>query len=212
MGWTRAMRRRTMHWKHRGLTLIGMLLLAIPGVVKVMTLPVSAQVAQIATTQVTDTVFLADGTTATGTVIVTWQAFTTPLGQSVPAGTTSATIGSGGGLSLQLVPNAGGTPMGNYYTAVYHLDDGTVSREFWVVPVSQTPVLVSAIKSTVLPTSVAMQPVSKSYVDTAIATAISGHPLDSSSPFVLITGSTMTGPLVLPGDPTAANQAAAKHS
>jgi trimeric autotransporter adhesin len=200
-----------MHWKHRGLTLIGMLLLAIPGVVKVMTLPVSAQVAQIATTQVTDTVFLADGTTATGTVIVTWQAFTTPLGQSVPAGTTSVTIGSGGALSLQLVPNAGATPMGTYYTAVYHLNDGTVSREFWVVPVSQTPVLVSAIKSTVLPTSVAMQTVSKSYVDTAIATAISGHPLDSSSPFVLITGSTMTGPLVLPGDPTAANQAADKQ-
>src|ERR1700678_4336039 len=109
VGWTRAMRRRTMHWKHRGLTLIGMLLLAIPGVVKVMTLPVSAQVSQVATTQVTDTVFLADGTTATGTVIVSWQAFTTPLGQSVPAGTTSATIGAGGVLSLQLVPNAGAT-------------------------------------------------------------------------------------------------------
>jgi hypothetical protein len=88
---------------------------------------------------------------------VSWQAFTTAIGQSVPAGTTSATIGTGGLLSLQLAPNAGATPMGTYYTAVYHLDDGTVSREFWVVPVSQTPVLVSAIKSTVMPTSVAMQ-------------------------------------------------------
>jgi trimeric autotransporter adhesin len=200
-----------MHWKPRGWTLIGMLLLAIPGVVKVLTLPVNAQVSQIATTQVTDTVYLADGTTATGTVIVSWQAFTTAIGQSVPAGTTSATIGAGGVLSLQLAPNAGATPMGTYYTVVYHLDDGTVSREFWVVPVSQTPVLVSAIKSTVLPTSVAMQTVSKSYVDTAIATAISGHPLDGTSPYVLVTGDTMTGPLVLPGDPTAANQAADKH-
>jgi trimeric autotransporter adhesin len=200
-----------MHWKPRGWTLVGILLLAIPGVVKVMTMPVNAQVSQIATTQVTDTVYLADGTTATGTVIVDWQAFTTAIGQSVPAGTTSATIGAGGVLSLQLAPNAGATPMGTYYTAVYHLDDGTVSREFWVVPVSQTPVQVSAIKSTVLPTSVAMQTVSKSYVDTAIATAISGHPLDGSSPYVLITGSAMTGPLVLPGDPTAANQAADKN-
>ena len=200
-----------MHWKPRGWTLVGMLLLAIPGVVKLTTLSVSAQVSQIATTQVTDTVYLADGTTATGTVIVSWQAFTTAIGQSVPAGTTSATIGAGGVLSLQLAPNAGATPMGTYYTAVYHLDDGSVSREFWVVPVSQYPVLVSAIKSTVMPTSVAMQTVSKSYVDTAIATAISGHPLDGTSPYVLITGSTMTGPLALPGDPTTTNQAADKH-
>jgi trimeric autotransporter adhesin len=200
-----------MHWKSRGWTLIGMMLLAIPGVVKLMTVPVSAQVSQIATTQVTDTVYRADGTAATGTVIVSWQAFTTSIGQSVPAGSTSATIATGGALSLQLAPNAGATPMGSYYTAVYHLDDGSVSREFWVVPVSQYPVLVSAIKSTVLPTSVAMQTVSKSYVDTAIATAISGHPLDDSSPYVLITGSTMTGALVLPGDPATANEAADKH-
>jgi lysophospholipase L1-like esterase len=200
-----------MHWKPRGWTLVGMLLLAIPGVVKVMTMPVSAQVLQIATTTVADTVYLADGTTATGTVIVSWQAFTTAIGQSVPSGTTSATIGAGGVLSLQLAPNAGASPMGTYYTAVYHLSDGSVSREFWVVPVSQYPVLVSAIKSTVMPTSVAMQTVSKSYVDTAIATAISGHPLDSSSPYVLVTGGTMTGPLLLPGDPTTTNQAANKH-
>jgi trimeric autotransporter adhesin len=200
-----------MRWKPRGWTLVGMLLLAIPAMVKVATLSVSAQVSEIVTTQVTDTVNLADGTTATGTVIVSWQAFTTAIGQSVPAGTTSATIGAGGVLSLQLAPNAGATPMGTYYTAVYHLDDGSVSREFWVVPVSQTPVLVSAIKSSVIPTSVAMQTVSKSYVDTAIATALSGHPLDGSSPYVLITGSTMTGPLVLSGDPTTTNQAANKH-
>jgi trimeric autotransporter adhesin len=200
-----------MHWKPRGWTLVGILLLAIPGVVKIMTMPANAQVSQIATTQVTDTVYLADGTTATGSVIVSWQAFTTAIGQVVPAGTTSATIGAGGALSLQLAPDAGATPMGTYYTAVYHLDDGTVSREFWVVPVSQTPVQVSAIKSTVLPTSVAMQTVSKSYVDTAIATAISGHPLDGSSPYVLITGSAMTGPLVLPGDPATARQAADKN-
>ena len=56
-----------------------------------------------------------------------------------------------------------------------------MSREFWVVPVSQLPVQVSTIQSTVLPTSVAMQTVSKNYVDTAIAAAVTGHPLDSST-------------------------------
>jgi trimeric autotransporter adhesin len=202
-----------MHWKPRGWTLIGLLLLTIPCAMTVMKMPAVAQTTSgstIATTQVTDTVYRADGTAAAGSVIVSWQAFTTASGQAVPSGTTSATI-TAGALSLQLVPNAGSTPMGTYYTAVYHLDDGSVSREFWVVPVSQFPVLVSAIRSTVLPTSVAMQTVSKSYVDTAIAAAVTGHPLDSSTPYVLKTGDTMTGPLVLPGDPTAPNDAADKH-
>jgi lysophospholipase L1-like esterase len=202
-----------MHWKPRGWTLIGMLLLVIPGAMTVMKVGAAMQAAStgtIATTQVTDTVFRGDGTPAAGTVIVSWQAFTTANGESVPSGTTSATI-TAGALSLQLIPNAGSTPMGTYYTAVYHLDDGSVSREFWVVPVSQVPVQVSAIESTVLPTSVAMQTVSKSYVDTAIAAAVTGHPLDSSSPFVQKTGDTMTGPLVLPGDPTSTTQAADKH-
>jgi trimeric autotransporter adhesin len=200
-----------MHWKPRGWTLIGMLLLAIPGAMTAMKVTAAAQASgsTIATTQVTDTLYRADGTPATGSVIVSWQAFTTASGQAVPSGTTSATI-TGGALSLQLVPNGGSTPMGTYYTAVYHLDDGSVSREFWVVPVSQFPVLVSAIRSTVLPTSVAMQTVSKSYVDTAIASAVTGHPLDSS-PYVIKSGDTMTGALVLPGDPTTPNDAADKH-
>ncbi len=169
-----------MHWKPKGWTLIGMVLLAIPGAMTVMKMAAAMQTVStgaIATTQVTDTVYRGDGTAATGTVIVSWQAFTTVSGESVPSGTTSAAI-TAGALSLQLVPNAGSTPMGTYYTAVYHLDDGTVSREYWVVPVSQVPVQVSAIESTVLPTSVAMQTVSKSYVDTAIAAAVTGHPLE----------------------------------
>jgi trimeric autotransporter adhesin len=205
----------TMEWKPRGWTLIGMLMLACSGIVggvKVDAAMVQAAGSStIATTQVTDTVYLADGTAASGTVLISWGAFTTASGESVPSGSTSVVLGAGGSLSVSLVPNAGSTPMGTYYTAVYHLSDGSVSREFWVVPVSQSPVEVSAIESTVLPASVAMQTVSKSYVDTAIAAAVTGHPLDSSSPFVQKTGDAMTGPLVLPGDPTTTNQAADKH-
>ncbi|HEV2708924.1 MAG TPA: SGNH/GDSL hydrolase family protein [Edaphobacter sp.] len=190
-----------MSWKVKGWVLVGVMLAVTAG----------SATAQIATTSVTDTVYRADGTAATGTVLVSWQAFTTALGQSVPSGSASATITGGGAMSIALVPNAGATPMGSYYTAVYHLDDGTVSREFWVVPASQYPVEVSAIKSSVLPTSVAMQTVSKSYVDTAIATAVAGHPLDSSNPYVLKSGDTMTGALQLPGDPLTAAEAADKH-
>ena len=166
----------------------------------------------IATTLVTDTVYRADGTAASGTVLISWGAFSTAGGSSVPAGSTSVTLGAGGRLQVSLVPNAGSSPMGSYYTVVYHLDDGSVTREYWVVPASaqtqpQVGVPVSAIKSTVLPASVAMQTVSKAYVDAAIAEVVTGHPQDSS-PYVVKAGDTMTGPLTLPGDPVAPLQAA----
>src|SRR5258708_35370300 len=121
-------------------------------------------------TGVTDRGYRADGTAAAGSVIVSWQAFTTASGQAVPSGSTSATI-TAGALSLQLVPNAGSTPMGTYYTAVYRLDGGGVGREVWGVPVSQFPVVVSAIRSRVLPTSVAMVTLSRSSRHTAVSDA-----------------------------------------
>ncbi len=164
----------------------------------------------IATTTIQDTVYRADGTAAGGTVLISWPAFSTSAGDSVQAGSTAVTIGAGGALTVSLVANSGSTPMGSYYTVIYHLDDGSLNREYWVVPVTTFPVQVSAIRSTVLPASVAMQTVSKSYVDTAIAVAVAGHPLDSS-PYVLKAGDTMTGPLNLPGDPTAPLQASDKN-
>ncbi len=170
--------------------------------------------AQIATTTVQDTVYSANGTPATGSVVVSWNAFTTASGQAVAAGSTSATIGAGGVLTMSLAPNAGSTPMGSYYTAVFHLGDGTTSREYWVVPVTVPgggPATLAAIKNSVLPASVAMQTVSKQYVDQAIAAAAAGSPLAGSSEYVLKAGDTMTGPLVLPADPVSSNQAADKH-
>ena len=164
----------------------------------------------IATTTVQDTVYRADGTTASGTVLITWPAFVTASGQSVPGGNTSVTLGAAGALSVALVSNAGSNPMGSYYTVIYHLDDGTVTREYWVVPTSAASVQVSAIRSTVLPASVAMQTVSKSYVDTAIAAAVAGAPLDATAPYVLKSGDAMTGPLVLPGNPVSPLQASDK--
>ena len=154
-----------MHWKRRSWILIGLLLASYS----------AGAVAQIATTQIADTVYHADGTAATGTVLISWPAFTTGGGQSVPSGTTSSTIATGGALSVQLIPNSGANPVGTYYTVLYHLDDGSVSRQYWVVPASVTAVKISAIESTVVPMSVAMQTVSKSYVDTAIAVAVSGR-------------------------------------
>ncbi len=164
-----------------------------------------------ATTAVTDTIYRADGTGANGTVLISWPAFTLASGASIPAGTQSIALGAGGALAVDLVPNAGSSPMGSYYTVVYHLDDGSITREYWVVPAAPATVHLAGIRSTVLPASVALQTVSKSYVDTAIIAATSGHPLDTTTPYVLKAGDTMTGALVLPGDPAAPLEASDKN-
>ena len=189
-----------MHCRYRSWVLVGVLLAA----------TTLAGVAQATTTNIADTIYNADGTTATGTVLISWSAFTTSSGASVAGGSLSVAIGTNGSLNVQLTPNAGATPLGSYYTVLYHLSDGSVSRECWVVPVSSTPITVATVRSTILPSSVAMQTASVSYVNTAIAKAMTGSPL-STSPYVLKAGDTMTGPLVLPGDPVSATQAADKN-
>jgi len=170
--------------------------------------------AQVPTTTVADTVYYADGTPAQGTIIVSWNAFTTANGAAIAAGNTTVTLGAGGSLTVALAPNLGSTPMGNFYTATYHLNDGETSREFWVVPVvipGGAPAKLTGIRNQVLPTSVAMQAVTKQYVDAEILEAeIAPVPL-ASAPYVLKAGDTMTGPLVLPGDPVSAQQAADKN-
>jgi hypothetical protein len=129
----------------------------------------SACVGQVTTTTVSDTVYSADGSPAQGSLLISWPQFSTMSGASIAAGSTTVTLSSGGGLSVTLAPNAGSNPIGSYYTVLYHLNDGTVTRENWVVPVSSTAVNLAAVRSTVMPTSVAMQTVSKAYVDRAVA-------------------------------------------
>jgi len=163
--------------KSKGWILIGVLLAAAL---------TATGVAQVATTQVADTIYHADGTAATGTAIVSWPAFTTGAGDAIPAAASPRPLRRACA-ERAAGPQRGRHADGSYYTVVYHLDDGTVSRQYWVVPASAAAVRVSAVESTVLPASVAMQTVSKSYVDTAIAAAVAGHPLDST-PYVLKAG------------------------
>lgn len=154
--------------------------------------------AQVTTTNVQDTVYHADGTTATGTILVTWPAFVTANGKTVAAGNITANIGSGGQVSLNLAPNKGATPDGSYYTAVYHLDDGTVSKEYWSVPnVSSTTV--AAIRSLVMPASVAMQAVSTSQINSLLGS------------YLPLNGGTLNGALQLEADPVTSMQAATKN-
>ena len=204
-----------------------------------------------ATTTVADTVYLADGTTAQGNLIITWPAFVTASGAAVAGGSKNVTLGANGALSVALVPNVGATPAGAYYTVVYQIGSGQVKTEDWVVP-TNSPVNLAAVRAT--PGSgVAGQAVSMQYVNSALATkaddsavvhlggseTISGAKVFSSAPsvptptssgqvatkgyvdqsisnvgagnYLPTAGGTLTGPLNLPGNPSAPLQATPKQ-
>ena len=160
---------------------------------------------QVSTTTVQGIVYRADGTPATGTLLVNWTAFTTANNQAVAAGSTTATIGSDGFVTLDLAPNLGASPAGSYYTAVFHLSDGTVSKEYWTVPAASSATI-AGVRAQLQPATVAVQSVSKSYVDALVASIA-----PTTSNFLPLTGGTLLGPLQLGSDPTSSLQAASKH-
>ena len=120
------------------------------------------------TTMVADTVYMADGSAAQGSLIITWPAFVTASGTAVAAGMATTTLGANGALNVALVPNAGANPAGVYYSVTYQLGPGEVKTESWVVPTT-SPAKLAMVRAT--PGSgVAAQPVSMQYVDSALAT------------------------------------------
>jgi trimeric autotransporter adhesin len=202
------------------------------------------------TTTVTDTVYMADGSLANGTMIISWPEFQTASGSPIAAGATNATITSGA-FSVALVPNAGAVPANVYYVVVYQLGPGEVRTEYWMVPTTSPANLAAVV---VTPGSgTAAQPVSMQYVNSELATkandnavvhlanaeTITGAKTFSASPnvptptssgqvaskgyvdqavstvgsgnFLSTSGGTMTGPITLPGSPSAPLQAATKQ-
>ena len=157
----------------------------------------------VSTTTVQGTVYLANGQPGAGTLAISWPSFTTAAGQAVAADTTTVTIGPDGFVSVNLAPNVGATPAGEYYTAVYYMSDGTTSTQYWVVPAAAQASL-AQVQAQVMPAAQAVQAVSKAYVDQAIAQATQSSGLTA-------TGGTLTGPLYLSSDPTQPLQAADKH-
>ena len=216
-----------------------------------LTLSTMLQAQGPALTTISGTVYRADGTAASGTVLISWPSFQTAEGDAVAAGNLAVTIGTGGALSAQLVPNVGASPAGTYYAVVFQLDDGTVRTEYWAVPAT-SPTTIAAVLTTpgtglenlavtqeyvngavanrALDTAVvhlagtetitgtkhfaappalpapagANDAANKGYVDAAVANVGSGA-------YVSKAGDTMTGPLTLPADPAAPNQAADRH-
>jgi len=159
-----------------------------------------------ALTTISDTVYRADGTAAAGTVLISWPSFQTAQGQAVTAGNLAVTIGAQGAFTAQLVPNVGATPTGTYYVAVFQLDDGTVRTEYWAVPTTSPTTIAGVVTTpgTGLGNLVATQ----QYVNETVAAAVANV---GAGAFVPLAGGTMTGPLTLPADPVAPNQAADRN-
>jgi hypothetical protein len=157
----------------------------------------------VSTTTVEGTVYLANGQPGSGTLVISWPAFTTAAGQAVAADSTTMTIGPDGFVSVNLAPNVGATPAGEYYTAVFDMSDGTTSTQYWVVP-SAAQATLAQVEAQVMPAAQAVQAVSKAYVDQSIAELAASGGLSAN-------GGTLTGPLTLSGDPTQPLQAADKH-
>jgi trimeric autotransporter adhesin len=153
---------------------------------------------QVTTTAVQDTVYRADGSYATGTILVSWPAFESASGKTVAAGNLNVAIGANGQVTLNLAPNVGATPAGSYYTAVYHLDDGTVKTEYWEVP-NVASTTVAAIRTLVMPASVAVQTLTSSQVDSML------------NQYLPLQGGNMSGTLQLFQDPQQPMQAATKN-
>jgi len=156
----------------------------------------------VSATTVQGTVYLANGQVGSGTLFLSWPAFTTANGQSVAADSTTVTIAPDGFISVNLAPNQGATPAGLYYTEVYHLSDGTTTTQYWVVPAAAQASL-AQVQAQLMPAAQAVQAVSKSYVDQVMA-ELEGSLLTAN-------GGNLTGPLYLNSDPTQPLQAADKH-
>jgi hypothetical protein len=120
-----------------------------------------------ALTTISDTVYRADGTTASGTVLISWPSFLSAAGDAVAAGNLAVTIGPLGAFTAQLVPNVGATPAGTFYVAVFQLDDGTVRTEYWSVPTT-SPVTIAEVLTTP-GTGLGNLAATQQYVNAAIA-------------------------------------------
>lgn len=160
-------------------------------------IPGAVSWSQVTTTAVQDTVYRADGSFASGTILVNWPAFVTATGKTVAAGSVSEAIGANGQFAVNLAPNVGATPAGTYYTAVYHLNDGTVKTEYWNVP-NVASTTVGSIRSLVMPASVAMQMLTSSEVSSML------------NQYLPLNGGSLSGSLQLSGDPQQPMQAATK--
>jgi len=100
-------------------------------------------------TLITDTLFQADGTRASGTAMISWPAFTSPDNFPIAQGTLTTNIANGA-ISVQLVPTIGSTPAGASYTVSYFLTNSVSYTEYWTIPATGSATL-TQVRTTPVP-------------------------------------------------------------
>ena len=105
-------------------------------------------------TRVSDTLFNADGSKASGRMVISWSPFTTGDNTTVDGGNLSYTIPdsgiNAGKVDVFLAPNSGGSPAGTSYVVRYYLANGASYPETWVVP-SSGPVTIAEVRTLTTP-------------------------------------------------------------
>ena len=117
-------------------------------------------------TQISDTLYNADGTKASGRIVISWDAFTSGS-VTVDGGTLTysipATGGTAGAVNVSLYPNAGATPAGTSYRARYFLANAANYTETWVVPATG-PVKIADVRVSLVPSpTVTFNPTTQLY-------------------------------------------------
>lgn len=100
-------------------------------------------------TTVADSLRNADGSLASGRVVIAWPTF--HAGEcTVIAGQVSVNV-LDGDLEAALYPNEGATPAGTSYRVTYYLRSGRITTEYWVVPAAAGPVALAVVRSPSVP-------------------------------------------------------------
>ena len=122
-------------------------------------------------TTISDTVHRADGSPASGVLLIAWPPFATASGATVAPGNTSVTLGANGSMTAQLAPNAGATPTGTFYTVVYQLSDGTVKIEYWSVGTA-SPETIAQVRTFTGTGTASSQFATQQYVNAQLANVV----------------------------------------
>ena len=94
--------------------------------------------------RVQDTLYLADGAKAAGSLNISWPAFVTFDGYTVARSSVNVKIVSGN-VVVDLFPTTGATPAGTSYTVIYNLNNTPNYTEYWMVPLTG-PVTIGQVR------------------------------------------------------------------
>ena len=100
---------------------------------------------ELSRTQISDTLFNADGSRAVGSLRISWKSFTAADGSTVAKNSVDLDIVDGI-VTVALTPNLGAVPEGTHYSVEYRLHKGERSNEHWIVPDSEEPVSIADIR------------------------------------------------------------------